>query len=60
MSWISFVASIMIGIVAMIIPPQGVIDKSILWFTAQLLLFTANILGINYNVFMPYNNKESK
>lgn len=46
----AFVASIVIGFTAMFIPPAGVIDASILWYTAQLLCFTAGLLGINFNI----------
>lgn len=48
---ISFIASIIIGFWAMFIPPPGVIDNSILWFIAQLLLFTSTIIGIDYHVY---------
>lgn len=34
MSWISFVSAIAVGIAAMIIPPSGIIDSSVLWFIA--------------------------
>ena len=47
---VSFFASIIIGAAAMILPPLGIIDDSVLWFTAQLLLFTSSILGIKYNI----------
>lgn len=46
----AFIASILIGFIALFIPPAGVIDASVLWFTAQLLCFTAGILGINLNI----------
>lgn len=48
---ISFMASIVIGFLAMFIPPQGIIDNSVLWFIAQLLVFTSTILGIDFTVF---------
>lgn len=50
-SVISFVSSIVIGFIALFMPPTGVIDTSVLWFVAQLLLFTSSILGIDYHVF---------
>ena len=43
----AFVASIIIGFWGMFLPPLGIIDSSVLIYTAQLLLFTASILGIN-------------
>lgn len=48
---ISFLSSIIVGFLAMYLPPQGIIDNSILWFIAQLLLFTSTIIGIDYHVF---------
>lgn len=48
---ISFLSSIVVGFLAMYLPPQGIIDNSILWFIAQLLLFTSTIIGIDYHVF---------
>lgn len=60
MCWISFVCSIIVGVLAMFMPPQGIIDNSILWFIAQLLLFTSSILGINYHVFKSDKFDKSK
>ena len=58
---ISFVVAIVLGFVALFLPPEGVIDESVLWFTAQLLVFTANIFGFNLDVFKSYKvNKSSK
>lgn len=57
-SFVSFISSIVVGFFAMFLPPEGVIDNSVLWFVAQLLLFTSSILGINYHVFE--SNKVSK
>ena len=47
LSIIAFVASVVIGFIALFIPPQGVIDASVLWFTAQLLVFVSGLLGFN-------------
>lgn len=44
---VSFFSSIIIGFCALILPPLGIIDDSVLWFTAQLLIFTSSILGID-------------
>ena len=55
---ISFFAAIIIGVIALFLPPSGVIDDSVLWFTAQLLVFTANIFGFNLDVFK--SNKVNK
>ena len=43
----AFVAAVIIGFIALFIPPQGVIDASVLWFTAQLLVFVSGLLGFN-------------
>lgn len=50
LSIISFLSSIVIGFLALYMPPLGIIDHSVLWFTAQLLLFTASILGIDFHI----------
>ena len=34
MSWISFISAILVGVAAMIIPPPGIVDSSVLWFIA--------------------------
>ena len=47
---ISFSAAIIIGFIALFLPPQGIIDTSVLWFIAQLLVFTSNIFGFQFNV----------
>lgn len=46
----SFISSIVIGFIALFLPPMGIIDSSVLWFTAQLLCFTSGLLGINFNI----------
>lgn len=48
---ISFISSVVVGFLAMFLPPTGVIDNSILWFIAQLLVFTSTIIGVDYHVF---------
>lgn len=52
----SFFSAVFVGIFALILPPLGIIDDSVLWFTAQLLLFTSSILGINFEI--PFANKK--
>lgn len=47
---ISFISAIVIGFIAIFLPPKGIIDTSVLWFIAQLLVFTSNILGFNFHV----------
>ena len=48
---LSFISAIVIGFIALYLPPYGIIDTSVLWFVAQLLVFTSNILGFNFRVF---------
>ena len=50
MSIFAFVPALIIGFVALFLPPIGIIDQSVLWFTAQLLVFTSGILGIQIHV----------
>ena len=49
-SIIAFISAVVIGFIALFIPPQGVIDASVLWFTAQLLVFVSGLLGINLDL----------
>ena len=49
-SVIAFLAAVTIGFIALFIPPTGIIDASVLWFTAQLLVFISGLLGINLSI----------
>ena len=49
-SLFAFFGAITIGFIAMFIPPKGIIDASVLWFTAQLLVFTSSLLGIDLSI----------
>lgn len=42
----SFIGAMVIGMMALWIPPTGIIDASVLWFIAQLLVFTSGLLGV--------------
>lgn len=56
------ISAVVIGFIALFIPPHGVIDSSVLWFTSQLLIFTATLLGIDLNLGRwgsTKNNKDS-
>lgn len=44
---LAFISAIVIGFIALFMPPKGVIDSSVLWFTSQLLVFVATMLGLN-------------
>ena len=50
MATIAFVAALIAGFTAMIIPPHGIIDASVLWFVAQLLVFTSTLLGLSMTI----------
>lgn len=50
MSIAAFIAAILIGFIALFIPPTGIIDSSVLWFTSQLLVFVSGLLGINISI----------
>lgn len=54
---IAFLCSIIVGFIALYIPPQGVIHDSVLWWVAQLLLFTAHILGITFDINTSFSKK---
>lgn len=41
------VAAIGFGVAGFIVPPVGVINSSVLWFIAQMFLFSATLLGID-------------
>ena len=45
-SIVCMVAAIAIAFVALFCPPVGIIDTSVLWFTAQLMVFVASIIGV--------------
>jgi len=49
-SIIAFLSAIVIGFIALFMPPTGVIDASVLWFIAQLLVFVSGLLGINFSI----------
>ena len=55
----AFVASIIAGFVALFIPPTGMIDQSVLWWVAQLLCFTAAMLGVDFDINHRYNSKRN-
>ena len=38
--------NIALAFVALFCPPVGIIDTSVLWFTAQLMVFVASIIGV--------------
>lgn len=46
----AFIFSIAFGIAAFCCPPLAIIDNSILWFIAQLLCFSATLLGFSMTI----------
>ena len=46
LSVLSFVMAIVFAITSLLLPPQGVIDSSVLVLVAQLLLLCATFLGV--------------
>lgn len=50
LSAVSFLSSVVIAFIALFIPPSGIIDSSVLWFTSQLLLFCCSLLGIKLDL----------
>jgi acyl-CoA synthetase (AMP-forming)/AMP-acid ligase II len=49
-SVIAFLSAVIIGFIAIFIPPSGIIDASVLWFTAQLLVFVSGLLGVDFQI----------
>lgn len=49
-SIVAFLSAVVIGFIALFMPPTGVIDASVLWFIAQLLVFVSGLLGINLSI----------
>lgn len=50
---IAFVAALIIGIVALLLPDlkeEPKVDLSVLWFTSQLLLFCSAVLHLNLSL----------
>lgn len=47
---VAFLSSIAFGVIAMNTPPYAEIDSSVLWFIAQMLLFTASLIGIDIKI----------
>lgn len=43
----SFISAVVTGLLGLFLPPAGVIDSSVLFFVAQLLLLVGSILGLD-------------
>lgn len=46
-SGLSLIAAIVIALFAIWIQPMGIIDTSVLYITAQLLIYSASLMGIS-------------
>ena len=55
----AFIASLIAGFAALVIPPTGIIDQSVLWWVAQLLCFTAAMLGVDFDINHRYHSKQN-
>lgn len=55
-----FIAAVIIAGVALWCPPVGIIDSSVLWFTAQLLVLCASIIGVNFSITDVFNKSSRK
>lgn len=58
----AFISAVVIAIMALWMPVVGIIDGSVLWFTAQLLVMCCSIIGIKFNpdVFKSHKNKSKE
>lgn len=43
----AFIGAILFGVGGFLCPPLAIIDSSVLWFTSQLLVFVATLLGLS-------------
>ena len=50
LSVLAFLTAMVIGFIALFVPPEGIIDSTVLWFTAQMLLFVSGLLGVNLSL----------
>ena len=49
-SILAFIAGVVIGFIALFLPPTGIIHNSVLWFIAQMLVMTGTLLGVNIQI----------
>lgn len=59
-SFVCMVAAIAIAFVALYCPPLGVIDTSVLWFTAQLMVFVSSIIGVKLVIPDVFKSRKDK
>ena len=53
----SFVIAVVLVVVNMLMPPPGKVDESIIYVFAQLLLYSATLLGVQL-LLQNHNKKE--
>ena len=46
LTYVCVIVGILFGVVAMILPPLGIINDSVLWFTGQLFIMSATFAGL--------------
>lgn len=46
LTYVCVIVGILFGVVAMILPPLGIINDSVLWFTGQLFIMGATFAGL--------------
>lgn len=51
----AFLWAVVISAVALMLPPRGVIDSSVLILVAQLLILVSTIVGVNLPVIIKQN-----
>lgn len=56
----AFIWAVVLSAVALMLPPSGVIDSSVLILIAQILVLVATILGFNIPTFFNHGNDSSK
>lgn len=55
----SFLWAVVISGVALMLPPRGVIDSSVLILVAQLLILVSTIVGVNLPVIIKQNGNNN-
>lgn len=58
--YISIIWAIALSVAALIIPPKGIIDPSVLILIAQILVLVASILGFNLTNIIPHGTDSTK
>lgn len=59
-SIVCMISAIAVAFVALFCPPVGIIDTSVLWFTAQLMVFVASIIGVKLVIPDVFKSRKDK